>query len=586
MRYIDIGEKMRLPIQFALIYAWLVSLNGTSSFYSVYILCAFLALVAGIALKEKSISLLRREKSWLLICSIFFSLMVILGNIPLYFHADSLQPKLHFWIALFAGTYIAWEILVFLTEQASVAKENTNYKTRIDKFPSVVFIFSFCVISAIYCFYFFVVAYPGVYSADSISTFSQILSGNYNNTMPFWHTITVGLVVKPIYALSGNLNTAAACFICLQIFFLVACMSYSIATMYQADVKPIFLFLAALVYTLAPYNIVYSVTLWKDVLFGAALLLMVTAMYRILSGMPGKSNYILFSVGALGGCLWRTNGWYTFAIAALFMLLILRKEPMFYRFMILMLGICVLAWILLNPVLTLLNVESTDLIEAFAVPFQQFARYFAEDGWMDDVERDLLGMAFDLDKVKELYEPYCVDPIKFQAFRRENLNYIQDNLSEYIKLYLRFFQRRPDIFLEAWADVTKGFWCGGFSDPMYDMGVVANELGLMQSSGDSKLALKLIGFCDFLRYNTLLEPLYAIGLHVWAIFACFIINMIQNKKLCLLSIPFMIISIGLMFGSPVVAEFRYGYPMVLAAPFLLAVTIFRHQSPSLSAEGK
>lgn len=564
--------KLKIPVQLLLIYAWLASLVGTKNFYSVYALCALLSAVALITVGPNQ--LWGRKKFFgVLLCSILFSLAAILGNVSLFFHDASLHPKMRTWFAFLGGIIVAWNILSYLLWRASNCVTTQMDEVSGKKHPVLIFLLIFCSIVGLDLLYFVTVAYPGVYSADSLATIGQILTGEYNNTMPFWHTMTVGLVVKPVLNLSGNINIAVAVFIVVQIIFLALCMAYAIMTMYQAGLKGIYILGISVLYILMPYNIVYSVTMWKDVLFAAALLLMTASMYRILSGINGKEKYFFFIVGALGSCLWRTNGWYAFAVAALFMLILLRKERGGRKFAVIILVIAIVSWILLNPVLVLLDVESTDLTEALAVPFQQFARYVEEDGWMDEAERELLSMAFDLDKAKELYEPYCVDPVKFQAFRRENLDYIKEHLTDYVKLYIQFFERRPDIYLEAWADVTKGFWCGGFPDPIYDMGIVENTIGLIQTAGNNRLGNTLVSCCDCLRYSALLEPLYAIGLHIWVIIACCLVNALCNRRMCLLSIPFIVISVGLWFGSPVIAEFRYGYPMILAAPFILAVTL-------------
>ena len=41
-----------------------------------------------------------------------------------------------------------------------------------------------------------------------------------------------------------------------------------------------------------------------------------------------------------------------------------------------------------------------------------------------------------------------------------------------------------------------------------------------------------------------------------------------------LGIPLIVLAAGLWIGTPVYAEFRYAYPFFLAAPFLIAVTVW------------
>ena len=59
------------------------------------------------------------------------------------------------------------------------------------------------------------------------------------------------------------------------------------------------------VYALLPYNIVYSVTLWKDVPFGASALLLAVAFYRLVKNVAGKWDYAAFALGAVGMALMR-----------------------------------------------------------------------------------------------------------------------------------------------------------------------------------------------------------------------------------------------------------------------------------------
>ena len=71
-----------------------------------------------------------------------------------------------------------------------------------------------------------------------------------------------------------------------------------------------------------------------------------------------------------------------------------------------------------------------------------------------------------------------------------------------------------------------------------------------------------------------LQPLTSIGLHVWALVSCTVINILKKKKEFLLSIPLVVLIAGLWMGTPVYSEFRYAYPMFVSLPLILAVTIF------------
>ena len=571
------NRRWGILLQFLLVYSWLANLVGTNSFYSVYVLCALAGIYLMLRDDSQNDKLSRREKEWILLFSSLFSIAVMMENYANFTPLESFHTQLKIVCSFLGGLLIAWNILAYLLAGRLSAGETEEDPRKGREWG--VFTCVFLTIAGIDLLYLFFAAYPGVLSADSFSAIEQILSGSYNNTTPYWHTMTVRLFLETGMALFGDLNAAIACFCCGQIFFLVACMAYAVMTLYQAGIpKPVLAVIYA-IYAFVPYNIVYSVTLWKDVLFGAAALLLCTALFRILRKI-GKMpiwNYGVFAFGATGFCLWRTNGWYAFFAVVLVILLFQGKHCK--KLLLVMLAVLVLCWILINPFLMWMDVPETDSVEAFAVPFQQIARYVAEDGWMDEYEREFLAVAFDLEKVREVYEPYCVDPVKFQAFRKENLDYIKENLIGYGKLYLQFLIRSPQTYFEAWVDETKGFWGAGFPDAVYDLGVAENSLGITQTGGGNLVAELYESYFNTVRWTATFQPLFAIGLHVWAIIGCCLTNVLRRRREFLLSVPLIVLAVGLWFGTPVVAEFRYGYPMMLTAPLIMAVT--RYEKPDI-----
>ena len=202
------------------------------------------------------------------------------------------------------------------------------------------------------------------------------------------------------------------------------------------------------VYAFQPHNIVYSVTLWKDIPFAAAGLLFITAFYRVLKGI-GKSgfwNYCFLTIGVLGFSLWRTNGWYAFLATVL----------------ILMCLLLAFTWFLINPVLDFLGVSETNMVEAFAVPMQQIARVVSEGRELTQEEENLLGEIFWMDKLQQMYNPQTVDPVKFETFRYDQVDYIKENAGAYLKLYFRLGLRYPGDYLKAWIEETRGYWNGGY----------------------------------------------------------------------------------------------------------------------------
>ena len=299
-----LDKKYRILLQGALIFVWLTDLSPltqTDTYYSVYLLCG----LAGLACLLAN----RRQEKQPLAVKIFaglFSLAVVMGNFELYQPFYALQNKLNLVLDLAGGYCVGFQVLSTMLCRLPLRRD-----ARERKHPAAIFWGVFAVIAVIDLLYLFGARYPGVLTTDSYSTVSQILKGNYNNTMPFWHTMLVQVFVKIWLTLFGEINRAVAFYHVFQIFFLAAVFAYALMTLYQIGVPRLCLGAVFFVYGLLPYNIVYSVTLWKDIPFGASALLLATAFYRLLKsvGKP-RLNWVTFVLGALGVSLLRTNGWF------------------------------------------------------------------------------------------------------------------------------------------------------------------------------------------------------------------------------------------------------------------------------------
>lgn len=571
--------RLQIFLQSVFIYAWLVNLSGTDSYFSIYILCAVVGLFCMCDNYKHRTGVSMRRLICVLIFAGFFSLATLLANYPLFEPATALISLFNMVCSFIGGVSVGLNILLCALNRLPLP---TAFSER--SHPTRVFLFAFGTVVGIDLLYLLFVMYPGVLTTDSISTMNQITSGVYDNTMPFWHTMTVKLFYTIGDAIFGECNAAVAFFHCVQIMFIAACFAYELTTLYQAGVHKLYIWTLYVIFAFVPYNIVYSVTMWKDVLFGAAMLLLVTAFYRILRNI-GKSqmrNYVFFILGGVGLSLWRTNGWYAFLITALVMLFLLRKSNK--KLLAVMWGIMLVCWVLINPVLSALHVAETDVVEAFGVPFQQVARVVADGQEMSEEDEALLSEAFYLDRVKDLYTPETVDPIKFEAFRRDNEEYMKEHLAEYLKLYIRLGLQYPDEYLKAWVEETKGYWNGGYLFWIYTKGVDTNELGIRQTGGENLISSLFAAFFRYLEKPAIFQPLYSIGLHVWIVIACCLVNMLKGRKEFLLSVPVIVIIVGLWLGTPVYAEFRYAYPVFLTMPVILGSTLFSVEGEQLCAE--
>lgn len=553
-------------IQALLIFVWLTDLSalaGTDTYYSVYLLCGAAALLC---LWDNRKGGKTPLPVW--IFSGLFSLAVVLGNHELYAPA-SLQNWLNVCMDLLGGFCVGLQILRCMLRRlprkgCAATRSHAGW----------VFWGVFAAVALIDLGYLVFARYPGILTRDSYTTITQILEGTYTNTMPFYHTLLVQAFVKPGLALTGNLNFAVALFHCFQILLLAAVFAYVLMTLYQTGVPGLLLGLVFFVYALLPYNIVYSITLWKDVPFGASVLLMAAAFYRLLRrvGNTRKLDIALFTAGALGMALMRTNGWAALLVAAFLLAILLGRQRR--RVLLPLLAVLVTGGVLIGPLLRLLNVPGTDPVEAFAVPMQQIARVVANDRPLTEDQQQLLSDIFRMDKLGALYDPQTVDPVKFETFRHDQTDHIRQNAKDYLKLYLQLGIRYPGDYLKAWIDETRGYWNGGYFFWIYTLESGENTLGIVPTAGTNPIARLYAAWFRFAEKPAALQSLYSIGLQVWILVACSLVCCLQKRKQWLIAVPALVLTVGLWLGTPVFAEFRYAYPMVLSSPLVLMTTLY------------
>ena len=550
--------------QSAAIFAWLTVLVGTDAYYSVYLLCGSFGMIC---------LWNHRPGYWgsaQCMGGLLFSLAVAAANYPLYTPLSVLENLFDLALLLVGGFVVGVQVLTWMADRLPL-----DSAPGVRRNPGRVFALCFTVVAAINLCYLLFCRYPGIMTTDSFATMEQLLGcKGYDNVMPFWHTVTVELFVDLGMALFGDLHAAVALYHGVQALFLAACIAYVMVTLYQMRVPLPWMAAVFAVYALAPHNIAYSVTLWKDVPFAGAAVLLVTALYRLLKdiGRCPWRNKLAFTVGAFGFCLWRTNGWYAFAATTVVMAVFLYREHK--GLLAAMAAISLLSWLLIGPVLTLWGVGETNFTEAFAVPMQQLARVIWQERPLSPEDTELLSQAFWLDRVRELYDPHNVDPVKYFTFRVDNLPYILENKLAYAQLYLRLALRYPADFFESWVEQTKGYWNGGYLYYTYTQVLGENTLGLVQTPGQGMIARLFAALFRYVDKLEILQWMTSIGLHTWALGACAVTMAAWKRKEFVVTLPILVLILGLWLGTPVYAEFRYAYPMILSMPMILTATLY------------
>lgn len=570
-------------LKIAFIIVWLSNLAMTDAYISVYAIIAFVSFYS--VIQKRKYILSKREHILLFAASVIFSTLVLIANYPIFtrvrdlaFIQASTNLMVNILNTLFSfvgGIIVGHSVLLLLYDRVKNVDDCVSRAPQGRGYVSFLVI-TFTIILIINLVHLFLVEYPGNVTEDPFTQIGEMVSGQYSNFNTYWHTIFLQGVLSVGYFIFGNVNAAIAFYCVVQSVIMAAAFTFCLGTLYLIGVPIGFLAASFLIYSILPYNIALSITIWKDVLFSAGILFMVCALFRLIYrvGRWKALNYTALIAGGLLFGLSRNNGWYVFLISLIAMLWPLRQHKRVLLALISAFSVC---WILTNPVLSLLHVSGGDYTESLSIPLQQVSRVIADGCALTEEETKLISEVLDIDEVPELYTNWLSDPIKVE-FRSNNTEYFEQNVGAYVKLWMKLGMRYPGEYLKAWVDQTKGYWNGGYGYGMYSETVTDNPYGVEKTGGNNVIATLFRLYFGLSRHVIFFEPFHSIGLHVWITAICCLFNWMQGRKTWLLSVPLLVLVLGLCLGTPVYASFRYAYPVFVSFPLIVGTTLYQKKT--------
>ncbi len=585
------NKKMMKVLKLFIMAVWTVYWYNTETFYyysvwySNYFFIGLISIICLITYDDSNDTDKKIDRI-ALVLALFFSIIVIMGNYayvisqPAPEHegpiSQSFMSRVMILIkgivVLSGGTLVFYEII----KRIKIIAEDHSWKfgTDNDK-PVRFFLISVVLMSVVNICFLFLCSYPGIMTPDSIDQFNQTMSGEYSNHHPFYHTMLIKLSVGLGNFLFGSLKAGVATYSFLQIILIASAFSYALVTMYQlGGVNQKVIILCGIFYVIMPYNIYFSVTMWKDVPFACSLLFYVVSMYRYLNkvGNKPKLNLIAVFVAGMGMCLLRSNGLIAFIISFIGMLIVVRKsiKPSVY---VLLIVVIICSWIMKYPVLTMLDVSQPDRVESLSVPIQQIASVVEECDDLNEEEIELISQLIDIEDSKPKHWRQVSDGLKNKIRDNGNQYLIDEQLSDYIKLYIGLGLRHPIVYLCAWIDQTCGYWSGGnYYSTLPHAGWIIGQYGINYTC-NSRLLTAFLDWYSWCFYNVnILKPFISIGLHTWILILLIYVGCVRKDRYAVNAMfPVVGVLITLLIATPVYSEFRYAYSLFCCIPFYFVI---------------
>lgn len=434
--------------------------------------------------------------------------------------------------------------------------------------------------------------YPGTMTVDSFNQLEQVWGTRaYNDHHPWVHTMIIKFWYDIGYGISGDVYIGIATYTVFQMIAVAASVAYAIASLNRAGAGRMCRILVALGCILYPYNAAYSITMWKDVLFAACVLAFTVALYIVVcvkaNSKAAIGDYIVMTISGIGMCLLRHNGLYAYIGTALVCLVAgliaahKNTEKNGCNIRVLITGAIIFAatiitvCIVRGPITRANNVIEGEYVYNVCVPLQQIARVVSDGKEIAQEDRDWLERINTIEYIENNYLPHGADNM-FCWVLYGDKDYFYSHKGEFFSLWMRLGLKYPKEYMEAFFDQTQGYYTTMAPEQVAYYGILPNE--------DNLEPRPLIAGPLQIKCNELMDkiytmfPVYGIMYSMGAVFLLCLLGIgicvVRNDYRKIFIFAPVILLIGtVVIATPLVADLRYAFPLMLTMPSLIAMCL-------------
>ena len=509
------------------------------------------------------------------VCAGTFTLCYVLGNKEAL--SGGLTNKL--FLLFYLGCTIAGLFFLFyrcvlwiLVNSPKVKIYEERKKFSLKKWILVSGVLFLCMVP------FLLTNYPGVMTPDSLNQYRQAAGiEGYSDHHPWLHTMLINLFYELGIMISGNEYFAIACYTIAQMLLVALGVGYVWTTLYELGLKRKYCIAGVVLFVIYPYNLIYAVTIWKDILFAVSVLVLTITLFRMCLQVKEEKNIccrdlVIYAVCAFFMCMLRHNGFYAFLALCPFLFWFMRKK--WKQLVPVTILILITCFVIKGPIMNAAGVEPGKLAFKLCLPLQQVGRVIADGCDLTPEEIATIEKINVISYVKENYQKGGADPM-FAWVIYGNQDYLQENMGEYLQLWLSLGVKYPDKYLQAFIDLTKGYWYPMDPEQVLYFGITENENGLVsQAVLNGPVIIKIH---ELLTKLYTIFPIYGIMYSMGAMLWIFILLLAiagrnKNYSIWVAGMPLVFLTLTLLIAVPLVADIRYGYPLLVTIPSITAMT--------------
>jgi hypothetical protein len=512
---------------------------------------------------------LSRSKQW--VVGLFMLLFPFFSVISMKGEQTHLQHSSRFIKSLiYIGTYVSTSIIV-LSIALWILSIKPN-RPNPDKKWWLIFVYAFP--SLIVWSFYLIAFFPGAMTADSIFQWEQAHTGKFNDWHPVMYTFFI-MMVTAIWDSPAAIGIA-------QIIIISVVIGYCLFELEKAGAPKWAVWTVSILFAVSPVNGIYSITVWKDILYSTFILLFTTLICKLImtngNWLKRFPSFIFFTITALGVVFFRHNGFVVCLVSLMILFAVFRH--LWKQWLLVISLVVAIHYAVTGPLFTYLNVTPSDPNEALSIPTQQIARVIAYNGEMTEQQAEYINKIMSLDLWKKFYNPYVTDPIKFSGHYNKKAIF-PDHLSTYLRTWWKICLQNPRLVIEAMIKQTSLVWqmnepTDGYTSMFVTNVFYGNKFGL-KNEVISQPITNIVG--TYLKWSeTTGKPfLWRPAVYMFFIILFTFISFLRNdRKAWLLPIA-VLLNAGTVFIALPAQDFRYLYSnsLVFFIAFLFAFISYR-----------
>lgn len=391
-----------------------------------------------------------------------------------------------------------------------------------------------------------------------------------NNHHSVIHTIIIG-VINEIGNRLASPNIGLFLNVLVQIMFTIFVLTYSIKAMKDLKVPIPVRIGVLLFYGFSGFILIPSTAIYKDVPFSLLVLLYSTMLMKIVCKDKVENKEIItISIVALLMSLMAKKGIYALILVSI-CLLFLKNISKLNK--IVLTTPIILYFLLDSIIFPSLGITPGSSREMLSIPLQQVSRTVVyHDDELSKTDKQTINEIIEYDQIKEKYNAKNADPIKNELFKKD---YTEDEMSNFIKLYISLFFKYPKTYIDAFLNNTSGYFYlgrtvgpGGYSTDEFRM--TSSKITYSKSEWRKDIMKSIDKIYDLIQKVPVINLIYVLAIYIWIpIYSVFYVISKKDKEKIIPLIP-AIVMILFLLVSPVNNNRRYVFPLIYTVPMIVA----------------